>query len=132
VVVHDREANIDTYNILKSEQDGNLTGVLHCYSGDLELARKYISMGFYLSIAGPITYRSATKLKEVAKEIPLEHLLIETDCPCLTPSDVGRKRNQPLYVQYVAGTIAELKKIPFEKVSIQTNKNTKKLFRINS
>jgi len=131
IVVHDRDANIDTYNILKKEQDGNLTGVLHCYSGDLELAKKYIDMGFYISIAGPVTYRNARKLQEVAKEIPLEYLLIETDSPYLTPSDIGRRRNQPSYVRYVAGTIAQLRKIPFEKVEIQTNKNTKKIFKID-
>lgn len=130
VVVHDREANIDTYNILKEQQDSSLTGVLHCYSGDVELARKYIAMGFYISIAGPVTYRSAEKLKEVAREIPLEYLLIETDSPSLTPSDVGRKRNQPSYVRYIAGTIAELKKISFEQVAVQTNKNAKRLFKI--
>lgn len=132
VVVHDREANIDTYNVLKEQHDANLTGVLHCYSGDLELARKYVAMGFYLSIAGPVTYRSAVKLKEVAKEIPLQHLLIETDSPCLTPSELGRRRNEPSFVRYVAGMIAELKKIPFEQVAAQTNKNTKKLFGIHS
>lgn len=131
IVVHDREANIDTYNMLKEEHDSNLTGVLHCYSGDVELAKKYVDMGFYISIAGPVTYRSAAKLKEVARDIPLEYLLIETDAPCLTPSEVGRKRNEPFYVRYVAGTIAELKKIPFEKVEVQTNKNAKKIFRIN-
>lgn len=131
IVVHDREANIDTYNMLKEEYDSNLTGVLHCYSGDVELAKKYVDMGFYISIAGPVTYRSAAKLKEVARDIPLEYLLIETDSPCLTPSEVGRKRNEPFYVRYVAGTIAELKKISFEKVELQTNKNAKKIFRIN-
>lgn len=131
VVVHDREANIDTYNTLKEHQDSTLRGVLHCYSGDLELAKKYVNMGFYLSIAGPVTYRSAIKLKEVAKEIPLEYLLIETDSPSLTPTDVGRKRNEPSYVRYVAGTIAELRGVSFEQVAAQTNKNAKKLFNIN-
>lgn len=128
IVVHDREANLDTYNIIKSEFDSSLKGVMHCYSGDLELAKKYVDMGFYISIAGPITYKSAVKLKEVAKYIPLEHLLIETDSPCLTPSEAGKKRNEPFYVRYVAGTIAQLKNIPFEKVETQTNKNAKKLF----
>lgn len=131
LVVHDREANIDTYDILKSESCSDLAGVLHCYSGDAELAKKYVSMGFYISIAGPVTYKSAYKLKQVAREIPLEYLLIETDSPCLTPSQAGRKRNEPLYVRYVASMIAELKGIPYEKVEAKTNENTKKLFRIN-
>jgi TatD DNase family protein len=130
VVVHDREANIDTYNILKSESGSDLTGVLHCYSGDAELAKKYISMGFYISIAGPVTYNSAQKLKQVAKEIPLEYLLVETDSPCLTPAQAGRKRNEPIYVRYVASMIAELKGITYEKVEAKTNENTKKLYKI--
>lgn len=130
LVVHDREANLDTYNILKSEAGADLTGVMHCYSGDAELARKYINMGFYISIAGPVTYNSAQKLRQVVKELPLEYLLVETDAPCLTPSQAGRKRNEPLYVRYVASMIAELKGISYEKVEARTNENTKKLFRI--
>jgi TatD DNase family protein len=98
--------------------------------GDAELARKYISMGFYISIAGPVTYNSAYKLKQVAKEIPLEYLLVETDSPCLTPSAAGRKRNEPLYVRYVASMVAELKGISYEKVEARTNENAKRLFRI--
>lgn len=132
IVVHDREANIDTFNILKDESSGNLRGVIHCYSGDVELARKYVRMGFYISIAGPITYKSAHKLKAVAKEIPLEYLLIETDSPCLTPSYQGKRRNEPAFVRYVAGEIAELKGISFEKVEMQTTINAKKLFEITS
>jgi len=130
VVIHDREANIDTYNILKGESDSNLTGVLHCYSGDAELAQKYVDMGFYISIAGPVTYRSAHKLKEVAKKIPLEYLLIETDAPSLPPSDIGKRRNEPIYVKYIASMIAELRGISFERVAKQTNENTKRIFRI--
>lgn len=130
IVVHDRDANIDTYNIIKSKKDENLRGVLHCYSGDAALAKKYIEMGFYISIAGPVTYRSAHKLKEVAREIPLDYLFIETDCPSLTPSPNGKRRNEPYYVRYVAGMIAELKGISFEKVEKQTTNNAKRLYGI--
>lgn len=130
IVVHDREANIDTYNIIKSKKDENLRGVLHCYSGDVDLARKYVEMGFYISIAGPVTFRSANKLKQVAKEIPLEYLFVETDSPCLTPGPAGRRRNEPLFVSYVAAVIAELKEVSFELVEKQTTKNVKKLFGI--
>jgi TatD DNase family protein len=130
LVVHDREANIDTFNILESEADKKLRGVLHCYSGDVELAKQYVKMGFYLSIAGPVTYKSAQKLKAVAREIPLEYLLVETDAPCLTPSYLGKRRNEPAFVRYVVGEIAELKGIAFEKVEIQTNKNAKRIFGI--
>ncbi|MFZ5351947.1 MAG: TatD family hydrolase [Bacillota bacterium] len=130
VVVHDREANIDTYEILKSEQDGSLEGVLHCYSGDAELASKYVDMGLYISIAGPVTYRSAHKLKEVAKTVPLGYLLIETDAPSLPPSQIGKRRNEPAYVRYVAAAVAELKGIPFERVALETAKNVKRLYKI--
>lgn len=128
IIVHDREANIDTFNILKCEANERLRGVIHCYSGDVELAKKYIKMNFYISIAGPVTYRSAHKLKAVAREIPLEYLLVETDSPCLTPSYQGKKRNEPAFVRYVVGEIAELKGIPFEKVETQTNRNAKNIF----
>jgi TatD DNase family protein len=130
VVVHDREANMDTFNILKDEFDPNLRGILHCYSGDVELAKRYVKMGFYISIAGPITYKSAYKLKAVAKEISLEHLLIETDSPYLTPSYLGKRRNEPAFVRHVAGEIAELKGITFEKVEVDTAKNARRIFGI--
>ena len=103
---------------------------MHCYSGNLELAKRYIELGFYISIAGPVTYRSAYKLKEVAKNIPLEYIFIETDSPCLTPSAAGRRRNEPLYVSYVAAMIAELRGVSFEAVAIQTTKNVKRLYNI--
>jgi TatD DNase family protein len=132
IVVHDRKANYDTFDIIKSSKEKfpNLRGVLHCYSGDLQLAREYVKLGFYLSIAGPVTYRSAETLKQVAKHIPLEYLFIETDSPYLPPSEIGKRRNEPLYVRYVAGTIAELKGISFEMVAKQTAINVRKLYNI--
>lgn len=130
IVVHDRKANIDTFNIMKDEYGGSLRGVLHCYSGNLELAKKYIEMGFYISIAGPVTYRNATELKRVAKEIPLEYLFVETDAPYLTPGPMGKRRNEPSYVRHVAATIAELKGIPFDIVAKKTTENVKRLFNI--
>lgn len=132
IVVHDRKANDDTFEIIKNAKlkHPNLRGVLHCYSGDLDLAKEYVKLGFYLSIAGPITYRSAHKLKEVAKHIPLEHLFIETDSPYLQPAQIGKKRNEPVYVSYVAGMIAELKGIPFDIVAKKTSDNVKRLYKI--
>lgn len=130
IVVHDREANIDTYNLIKSLKDEKLTGVLHCYSGDAELAKKYVEMGFYISIAGPVTFKSAHKLKEVAKKISLDHLFIETDSPLLTPGPAGKRRNEPLFVRYVAGMIAELKGVPFDLVEKKTTQNVKRLYGI--
>lgn len=132
IVVHDRKANYDTFDIIKKEKEKNknLTGVLHCYSGDLDLAKEYVKLGFYISISGPVTYRSARKLKEVAKELPLDWLFIETDCPSLPPGQIGKRRNEPLFVKYVAGEIAKLRGIPFEVVAKKTTDNVKRLYKI--
>ncbi|WP_425446809.1 TatD family hydrolase [Dethiothermospora halolimnae] len=131
IIVHDREAHKDTYDIISSEYDGKLTGVIHSFSSSTEMAKKYIDMGFYISFSGPITFKNAKQPKEVAKEISLDHILIETDSPYLTPEPHRGKRNEPLNVRYIAGKIAELKGISFEKVMKKTAENTKKLFKIN-
>lgn len=130
IVVHDRKANNDTFSIIKAEKQRNpkLRGVLHCYSGDLVLAREYVKLGFYLSIAGPVTYSSARNLHDVARHIPLEWLFIETDSPYLTPGHLGRRRNEPAFVRYVAASIAELRSIPFAEVARVTSANVKKLY----
>ncbi|NMA86048.1 MAG: TatD family hydrolase [Tissierellia bacterium] len=130
IIIHSRSAAGDTFDILKEAQDGSLEGVLHCYSGSVEMAMEYIKLGFYISIAGPITFKNARVLKEVAREVPLDKLLIETDAPYLTPEPYRGKRNEPIYVRYVAGTIAEIKGISFEEVAKATAENTKRLFRI--
>lgn len=130
VVIHTREAAQETFDILKEAQDGKLEGVLHCYSGSVEMALEYIKLGFYISIAGPVTFNNARVLKNVAKEIPLDKLLIETDCPYLTPVPHRGKRNEPAYVNHVAETIADLRGISVEELAKATNENTKKLFRI--
>lgn len=130
VIIHSRSAAGDTFDILKEAQDGNLEGVLHCYSGSIEMALEYIKLGFYISIAGPVTFKNARILKEVAKTVSLDKLLIETDAPYLTPEPYRGKRNEPIYVRYVAGTIAEIKGLTFEEVAKATAENTKRLFRI--
>lgn len=130
IIVHDREAHKDTFDIISQELDENLTGVLHSFSSSAEMAKKYIDMGFYISFSGPITFKNAKQPKEVAKEIPLEYILIETDSPYLTPEPKRGKRNQPLNVRYIAGKIAELKGISFEEVARKTSENTKRLFNI--
>lgn len=131
VIIHTREATKDTFHILKEAQDGNLEGVMHCFSGSVEMAMEYIKLGFYISLAGPVTFKNARVSKEVAKAVPLDKLMIETDAPYLTPEPYRGKRNEPFYVRYVAGTIAELRGISFEEVAKQTSENTKKLFRIS-
>lgn len=130
IIIHEREASQDMYNILKQETDENLTGVLHCYSGSLEMAREYLKMGYYISFAGPITFNNARISKEVAKSIPLDRILIETDSPYLSPEPRRGRRNEPLNVRYVAAMIAELRGISFDEVARVTSANTKKLFQI--
>lgn len=130
VIIHSREANKDTFDILKEAQDGSLRGVMHCFSGSVEMAMEYIKLGFYVSLAGPVTFKNARIPKEVAKAVPLDKLMIETDAPYLTPEPYRGKRNEPIYVRYVAGTIAELKGLTFEEVAKQTAENTKRLFNI--
>ena len=130
VVIHSREATQETFDIIKEAQDGNLRGVLHCYSSSPEMAKEYIKLGFYISLAGPVTFNNAKVLKEVAKSVPIDKLLIETDAPYLTPTPNRGKRNEPAYVRYVAAEIAELRGISFEELVQATNKNTKELFQI--
>lgn len=130
IIVHDREAHKDTYDIISQEWEDGLTGVLHSFSSSTEMAKKYIDMGFYISFSGPVTFKNAKQPKTVAKEIPLDHILVETDSPYLTPEPHRGKRNEPLNVRYVAGKIAELKGLTFEEVARKTSENTKKLFNI--
>ncbi|NLW23486.1 MAG: TatD family hydrolase [Tissierellia bacterium] len=131
VIIHSRDAAQDTFNILKDAQDGSLEGVLHCYSGSAEMALEYIKLGFYISLAGPVTFKNAKVPKEVAKAVPLDKFLIETDSPYLTPEPYRGKRNEPTYVRYVAGTIAELRGSSFEEIARRAAENTKKLFKID-
>lgn len=130
VIIHTRDAMGETFDILKNNQNGNVRGVLHCYSGSSEMALEYIKMGFYISLGGPVTFKNARLVREVAEAVPLDKLLIETDCPYLTPEPYRGKRNEPVYVKYVAEKIAEVKKISYDELVKATNRNTKKLFGI--
>ncbi|HEY8363912.1 MAG TPA: TatD family hydrolase [Tissierellaceae bacterium] len=130
VIIHSRDAQQETFDIIKEAQDGRLRGVMHCYSGSKEMANEYIKLGFYISIAGPVTFKNARVVKEVAKEVPLDKLLVETDSPYLAPEPHRGKRNEPIFVKFVAGTIAEIKGISFEELAKATNRNTKELFGI--
>ena len=130
VIIHTREAAKDTFDIIKEAQDGSLEGVMHCFSGSVEMAMEYIKLGFYISLAGPVTFKNARVSKEVAKTVPLDKLMIETDAPYLTPEPYRGKRNEPFYVRYIAGTIAELRGMTFEEVATKTSENARKLFNI--
>lgn len=127
VIIHDRDAHGDIMHVLKHEGKG-LRGVLHCFSGSLEMAREVIKLGFYISIGGPLTFKNAVKLKEIVQQVPLERILVETDCPYLTPHPHRGKRNEPAYVRLVAAEIAALRGISVEDVAAQTTQNVEELF----
>lgn len=127
VVIHTRDAMEDTVNILKEYP--NITGVIHCYPGSLETAKQLVDR-FYLGIGGTLTFKNSKKAVEVVKDIPLDRIVIETDCPYLTPEPFRGKRNEPIYVEYVAKKIAEIKEISVEDVTKITTENAKKLYRI--
>lgn len=130
IIIHDREAHKDTMDILIEEKAYEIGGVFHCFSGDSDFAKKVLDLGFYISITGVVTYKNAKNIQQVVKDIPLNRLLIETDCPFLTPEPFRGKRNEPSYVSYVAQKIADLKGVSIEVISIETTKNAKALFKI--
>ncbi|HHZ01597.1 MAG TPA: TatD family hydrolase [Tissierellia bacterium] len=131
-IVHDRDAHEDLLRIMKEEHYDGARGVLHCYSGSVEMAREFIKLGFYISLAGPVTFRKARVPKLVAKEIPFDKLLIETDSPYLTPEPFRGKRNEPMYVRFVAEEIAEIRNVSLDEVAEKTNQNFKTLFNIKN
>ncbi|KKI91612.1 hydrolase TatD [Bacillus sp. SA1-12] len=130
IIIHNRDATEDVVKILKEEKASEVGGIMHCFTGSLEIAKQCMEMNFYISYGGPVTFKNAKKPKEVVKEIPMERLLIETDCPYLTPHPFRGKRNEPSYVKYVAEQIAELRGISYEEVAEKTSDNAKKLFGI--
>jgi TatD DNase family protein len=128
VIIHSREAKKDTLEIIK--ESGINKGVLHCFSGDMDMAEKAMAMGFYISIAGPVTFKNAKRPKEIAKAIPDNYLLIETDAPYLTPEPFRGRRNEPSYIVNTARVIAELRSVTIEDVARITTLNAKRLFKI--
>jgi TatD DNase family protein len=130
VIVHDRDAHKRVMKILREEKAGETGGVLHCFSGDLEMARECVDMGLFISIPGTVTFAANEALREVVRGIKIENLLIETDAPYLTPVPFRGKRNEPGYVRLTAEKVAELKGLSLEDVGRITSLNTKRLFRI--
>ncbi len=130
VIVHSRDAREDTLKILKDEKVSEIGGIMHCFSGDEEMARRCMDMGFYISFAGPVTYPNADKLRKVVKSIPTNRLLTETDCPYLAPQQMRGKRNEPAYVRYMAEKIAEVKGLSLEDIERIIELNVYNLFRI--
>ncbi len=134
VVIHTREAQEDTITILKEEKAGDVGGVFHCFSGDAWLAKEALYLGFSLSFSGVITFRNATTLREIIKWVPMGRLLVETDCPYLTPVPHRGKRNEPAHVTLVAQTIADIKStdksLSVEDIGRITSENARKLFKM--
>lgn len=130
IIIHNREATEDVIRILQEEDAQSIGGIMHCYSGTVEQLQPCLEMNFYISLGGPVTFKNAHETKEVAKNVPLDRLLIETDAPYLAPHPYRGKRNEPAYVTLVAKQIAELKGMDYEEVCKITTENALRLFRI--
>lgn len=128
VIIHDRDAHSEIFEILKKRGKGKRKGVIHCFSGDFDLAMALIELGYLISIPGTITYKKASSVKEVASNIPMEYMLVETDAPFLAPVPKRGKRNEPLFVTYTAQEIARIRNMKFEELARQTSENAKNLF----
>ena len=129
IIIHDRDAHGDIMNILRNEGKDNW-GIFHCYSGSWEMAKEAIKMGFYISFAGPVVFPKSTNLKEVARQVPLERILIETDSPYLTPPPFRGRRNDPSKTQFVAEEIASLKGLDVDEFCEIAFNNGKRVFGI--
>lgn len=130
VIIHSRDAAADTLDVLKEWDAHKTKGVIHCFSYTWEIAREYLNMDYYFGIGGVLTFKNAKKLKEAVMNIPMEKILLETDCPYLAPEPYRGKRNQSEYIFYVAEQLAELKKISREEVVEITRNNAKKFYDI--
>lgn len=129
LIIHERDAMEDTYNILE-EYDVNKSGVIHCFSGSVEMAKRFSKLGYYISLGGPITFKNARHSVDVVREIDLKFLLSETDSPFLTPVPFRGKKNSPAYVKYVVEKMSEIKNVSCEEVSNIIKKNYMELFNV--
>lgn len=130
LIIHDRDAHDDVVKIMQEENAAEAGGVLHCFSGDLEMARKCVEMGFYISFAGPLTYPKNDALRNIAEALPVDVMLVETDCPYLSPQNWRGKRCEPAFVRSTAEKLAEVKGLTLEDVSRITSLNAWRLFGI--
>ena len=129
IVVHDREAHKDCIDLLK-ENNTSSNVIFHCFSGSVEMMKECVKNGWYIALGGVVTFKNAKKMKDVAKEVPLENLMLETDSPYLTPVPYRGKENQPAYVKYVAEEIANLRNESVDNIIRITSENAEKVFRI--
>ena len=130
VIIHSRDAAKDTLDIMKAEKSEEIGGVIHCFSYGVEVAREYLNMGFFLGIGGVLTFQNGKKLKEVAEYTPLDQIVLETDCPYLSPVPNRGKRNSSLNLPYVVAALAEIKNITEQEVIETTANNAKRLYRL--
>ncbi|MCD6293262.1 MAG: TatD family hydrolase [Deltaproteobacteria bacterium] len=130
VIIHDRDAHQEVYDIICSEEGYRNGGVIHCFSADYEWAKRFVDLGFVISIPGTITFPKSHVQREVAEKLSLDDLLIETDAPFLTPVPYRGKRNEPAYVKYVAEAIAQIRKIDPVEVAVTTSTNSKRVFNL--
>lgn len=131
LIIHDREAHRDTLDMLISCHADEVGGVMHAYSGSAEMVQEVLNLNFYIAFGGVLTFKNAKKALEAAQTVPLERLLIETDCPYMTPVPFRGKRNHPKYIQYIAQKLAEIKGVSIEEMAEITYQNGKKLFNID-
>lgn len=130
VIIHSRDAAADTLAIMKEAYAMQIPGVIHCFSYSVEQAKEYVSMGYYIGVGGVVTFKNAKKLKEVVENIPLEWILLETDCPYMAPEPYRGKRNSSLYLPYVVKKIAEIKGVSEQEVMEVTNQNAYQMYQI--
>lgn len=130
LIVHDREAHKDCFDLITENIKEEIPVIMHCFSGSLEFAQMCVKKGFFIALGGVITFKNAKKVHEIAKVIPLEKLLLETDSPYLTPEPYRGKRNEPAYVKFIAEKIAEIRGISFDEIAEITTNNARKVFGI--
>lgn len=130
LIIHSRDAAQETMEILRAKNAHELGGVIHCYSYSAEMAKEYVKLGYYIGIGGVVTFKNGKKMKEVVEAVPIEKILLETDCPYLAPEPNRGKRNSSLNLPYIAQKIAEIKNMSYDEVVEITNRNAKELFRI--
>ena len=132
IIVHSRNAEVDTYEILKSEsKNSNLKVLIHCFTGSRDFAKKLIDLNFYISVSGIITFKKSIELADTVSSIPMENLLVETDSPYLAPLPYRGKDNEPSYIIHTVEKLSQIKKLPNESIVINTTNNFMKLFNLN-
>lgn len=131
IVIHSRDAAKDTIDMMNGAGAKEIGGVVHCYSYSLETAKIFLNMGFYLGIGGVVTFKNARKLKEVVEYVPLDRILLETDCPYLAPEPFRGKRNSSLNIPYIVKEIARIKNIDYETITAVTMENGKAMYKIS-